>query len=143
MLACQFLDRVLQIEGIPRLDEFQSLTRNFETFPELAGFAEDEKRFIEAENKKNKTLQNDDAVQLMTMHSAKGLEFDTVHIINCVEGEIPHRKSRKEYEMEEERRMFYVAMTRAREKLYIYSPKHMADHSVKISRFIDEIVKGE
>lgn len=125
------------------LDEFQSLTRNFETFPELAGFAEDEKRFIEAENKKNKTLQNDDAVQLMTMHSAKGLEFDTVHIINCVEGEIPHRKSRKEYEMEEERRMFYVAMTRAREKLYIYSPKHMADHSVKISRFIDEIVKGE
>ena len=129
-------------EFIDLLDEFQSITREFESFGDLADFAIREKKTLEEEYKK---MQSDraDAIQLMTMHSSKGLEFSEVHIINCVEGEIPHKKSRREYELEEERRMFYVAMTRAMDKLYIYSPRSMAEKNMKISRFINEAIEGE
>ena len=106
------------------------------------GGDENPKTYSEEEYNK---MQSDraDAIQLMTMHSSKGLEFSEVHIINCVEGEIPHKKSRREYELEEERRMFYVAMTRAMDKLYIYSPRSMAEKNMKISRFINEAIEGE
>ncbi|MBR0516265.1 MAG: ATP-dependent helicase [Eubacterium sp.] len=129
-------------EFIDLLDEFQSITREFESFGDLADFAIREKKTLEEEYNK---MQSDraDAIQLMTMHSSKGLEFSEVHIINCVEGEIPHKKSRREYELEEERRMFYVAMTRAMDKLYIYSPRSMAEKNMKISRFINEAIEGE
>ncbi|MBR6217415.1 MAG: ATP-dependent helicase [Eubacterium sp.] len=129
-------------EFIDLLDEFQSITREFESFGDLADFAIREKKTLEEEYNK---MQSDraDAIQLMTLHSSKGLEFSEVHIINCVEGEIPHKKSRREYELEEERRMFYVAMTRAMDKLYIYSPRSMAEKNMKISRFINEAIEGE
>ena len=62
-------------------------------------------------------------VNLMTIHAAKGLEFEVVHIAGCEDGIIPHAKSLEEGEgnLEEERRLFYVAVTRARKKLYITS----------------------
>jgi DNA helicase-2/ATP-dependent DNA helicase PcrA len=62
-------------------------------------------------------------VNLMTIHAAKGLEFEIVHIAGCEDGIIPHAKSLEEGEgnLEEERRLFYVAVTRARKKLYITS----------------------
>ena len=55
----------------------------------------------------------------MTMHAAKGLEFDTVFIVQANEGRIPYKKSLKEMGEEEERRLFYVAMTRAKDVLKI------------------------
>ncbi len=58
-----------------------------------------------------------DGLCLMTMHGSKGLEFDTVYVPGCLEGKIPSAKSQTEEEIEEERRMFYVAMTRARHEL--------------------------
>lgn len=60
-----------------------------------------------------------DRVKLMTMHGAKGLEFDTVFVIHGNEGCIPYKKAKLETEIEEERRLFYVAMTRAKNKLVI------------------------
>ena len=53
------------------------------------------------------------------LHAAKGLEFDTVFMIQCNEGVIPYKKAKLDAELEEERRMFYVAMTRAKRKLII------------------------
>ncbi len=53
----------------------------------------------------------------MTIHAAKGLEFDTVFVIQANEGRIPYKKAEKAEEIEEERRLFYVAMTRAKNRL--------------------------
>ena len=72
----------------------------------------------------------------MTMHSAKGLEFSEVHIIECVDGIMPHKKSRTEAELEEERRMLYVSVTRSKETLYIYSPRMMGDKALRTSAFL-------
>ncbi len=60
-----------------------------------------------------------DGLQLMTMHAAKGLEFDCVYLPDCQEGKIPYAKSKTEAQIEEERRMFYVAMTRAKKELCV------------------------
>lgn len=61
--------------------------------------------------------QEPQGICLLTMHGAKGLEFDTVYVPGCLEGKIPSAKSQTEEEIEEERRMFYVAMTRAKHEL--------------------------
>ena len=75
-------------------------------------------------------------LSLSTMHGAKGLEFDTVFVIDLVDGIVPYHKTKGE-EIEEERRLLYVAMTRAKKMLYLYIPsqKHgkIADHSPFIS----------
>lgn len=69
------------------------------------------------------TAQDDDTekdeVRIMTIHTAKGLEFDTVFVCGLVEGQFPSRKLKNEDELEEERRLFYVAVTRARKQLYL------------------------
>jgi len=88
--------------------------------------------------------QNSDAVTLMTLHSAKGLEFNTVFIIGAEEGIFPHSRSiMDESEMEEERRLAYVGITRAKERLYfIYALErniYGRFQSNEISRFIENI----
>jgi len=62
-----------------------------------------------------------DVVKVMTIHTAKGLEFDTVFVNGMVEGQFPSKRLRNEDEIEEERRLFYVAVTRAKKRLYISS----------------------
>ena len=80
-------------------------------------------------------------VVLTTMHSSKGLEYDTVYIIDANEEITPHKKSVFESEIEEERRMFYVAMTRAKNKLVITYPKVRFNKEMEVSRFINEIMQ--
>jgi DNA helicase-2/ATP-dependent DNA helicase PcrA len=88
--------------------------------------------------------QNQDSVHLMTMHSAKGLEFPTVFIVGLEEGVLPHSRSLLSYEeMEEERRLMYVGLTRAKEKIYLlYTRQRTLFGSTQMnspSRFLDEI----
>ena len=84
-------------------------------------------------------------VNLMTIHASKGLEFPVVFIAGAEEGLIPHARAIEEDEknVEEERRLFYVAITRARDKLYISScakrKKMSATVECQPSRFLDEI----
>lgn len=80
------------------------------------------------------------AVSLMTMHGSKGLEFDIVFIIGANEGMTPYKKAKLEREIEEERRMFYVAMTRAKKKLIITYAKERNGKPMQPSRFVDEIL---
>ena len=61
----------------------------------------------------------------MTMHSSKGLEFETVFIVDVNEDITPHKKALLPEDIEEERRLFYVALTRAKKYLYIFSPKNV------------------
>jgi DNA helicase-2/ATP-dependent DNA helicase PcrA len=88
--------------------------------------------------------EGDDALQLMTVHSAKGLEFDAVFISGLEEGLFPHENSvREEKGLEEERRLMYVAVTRARQRLYIsHAQTRMLHGQTRYnlpSRFFDEI----
>ena len=80
------------------------------------------------------------AVSLMTMHGAKGLEYDTVFIIGSNEGVIPYKKAILDADIEEERRMFYVAMTRAKRKLVISYVKTKNGKELSPSRFVEELL---
>ena len=73
------------------------------------------------------------------MHSSKGLEYKVVYIIDANEGITPYKKALLDKELEEERRMFYVAMTRAKEELHIMSTKKKNAKNLQISRFVSEI----
>jgi DNA helicase-2/ATP-dependent DNA helicase PcrA len=95
----------------------------------------------------NQAQAGQDAVQLMTVHAAKGLEFDCVFITGMEEGLFPHENSMSDFEsLEEERRLMYVAITRARRRLYLsHSQTRMLHgqtrYNVK-SRFFDELPEG-
>ena len=91
---------------------------------------------IEARKKSN---ENDKCVRLMTFHSSKGLEFDIVYIIDVNEGSVPYKKAKGVDEIEEERRMFYVAMTRARKKLFICYCVENFGKSIGKSDFVIEL----
>ena len=71
------------------------------------------------------------AVTLATLHSSKGLEFENVYIIDANEGIMPYKKAVLEKDIEEERRLFYVGMTRAKTSLSVYSVKSVNDKSAK------------
>jgi len=91
--------------------------------------------------------EGDDALQLMTVHSAKGLEFNVVFISGLEEGLFPHENSIVEDKgLEEERRLMYVAVTRARQRLYLsFAQTRMLHGQTRFSlasRFIDEIPAG-
>ena len=76
------------------------------------------------------------AVQLMTFHASKGLEFPVVFIIDVNEGVVPHRKAGSREEREEERRMFYVAMTRAKKELHVCTCRKRFRRDAEESQFI-------
>ena len=80
-----------------------------------------------------------DGVNLMTFHRSKGLEFDTVFIIDLVEGSVPSNRAVTEDEIEEERRAMYVAMTRAKKELYILSSHERLGRMPGESRFIRDM----
>jgi DNA helicase-2/ATP-dependent DNA helicase PcrA len=95
----------------------------------------------------NQAGEGSDAVQLMTVHSAKGLEFDAVFITGLEEGLFPHENSATEPEgLEEERRLMYVAITRARKRLYLsFSQTRMLHGQTRYnlrSRFFEELPEG-
>ncbi len=78
-------------------------------------------------------------VNFLTMHGAKGLEYEIVFVIQCNEGVIPYKKAQTDEETEEERRLFYVAMTRAKKKLILSYIKEKNGKSKLPSRFINEL----
>ena len=98
-------------------------------------------KYIESSKDDNSVL-TDNSVKLMTFHSSKGLEFEVVFIIDANDGLIPHKKSIKDDDIETERRLMYVAMTRAKNNLHIYFTTRRFGKNYKISRFLIEAVGG-
>ncbi len=81
-----------------------------------------------------------DRVFVLTLHGAKGLEFDAVFLPDLNEGSMPHKKAALEQEIEEERRLFYVGMTRAREQLYLFYRTGTEKEPENVSRFLKPLM---
>ncbi len=95
-----------------------------------------------AEKLKNSSYSSDKAVALMTLHGSKGLEYDKVIIAEVNEDIIPHKMIVSAEGIEEERRLLYVGMTRAKEKLHLFFAKNRYNHDLQPSRFISELMKN-
>jgi DNA helicase-2/ATP-dependent DNA helicase PcrA len=132
--------RHLNVEDLYEpLDELQEMAKQYKTFGEwFEGIEKYREDFAQHTTMKKEKPQG---IVVTTMHSAKGLEFDAVFILEANEGMTPYKKAVKPEEIEEERRMFYVAMTRAREHLHIYEVKEYYNKELEPSRFLSEIVK--
>ena len=119
------------------LDEVQESAEGFlapeEWFAHAKEFREELKRRSSAAGS---AKAEEDRVQLMTFHASKGLEFPVVFIIDVNEGVVPHRKAGSREEQEEERRMFYVAMTRAKEELHVCTCRQRFRREAEESPFI-------
>ena len=89
---------------------------------------------------KKRGIREGERLSLMTFHGAKGLEFDRVYIISANEGITPWKLSKDSGELEEERRMFYVAMTRARHELHIFNTKLLYSRTQNRTRYMDELL---
>lgn len=134
--------RINEEELFNILEEMQEASREFNTYDEWFAYIEEyNQKMFEQARKRQLGNGIQDAVTICTMHSAKGLEYDEVFIIDANEGVTPYNKAVLDEEIEEERRMFYVAMTRARKKLHIYSVKERYNKQLEPSRFVEELYK--
>lgn len=115
------------------IEEFKVAAEGYKTIFEFLAHVDEVKESIE-ESKKKKDREG---VILSTIHGVKGMEFKNVYIINCCEDTIPHSSS-KDTNIEEERRLFYVGITRAIDELYLFSPRNRKGQFKDISRFIIE-----
>src|ERR1041385_1906536 len=119
----------------------KELVRSMEEFENLQGFLEHIALVMDADKS-----EGDERVSIMTLHSAKGLEFDTVYLPGWEEGLLPHQRSLDDQGragLEEERRLAHVGLTRARKRAKIYFVSNRRIHgswsSSIPSRFLDEL----
>lgn len=143
--------RLNKEEVYAKLTEIKTLSRKYMDIKQWLKYIDEQAEKTEQENKSDKrqgNQKNSDekdsagAVNIYTMHSCKGLEFKAVFIMDVCEGIIPYNKAVLDNEIEEERRLMYVAMTRAKEKLYLVYPIKRYGHDTAASRFISEIDKA-
>jgi DNA helicase-2/ATP-dependent DNA helicase PcrA len=132
-------DRTAEAAG--RLENLKELIRSMEEFPDLGSFLEHISLVMDAENKETGAR-----VSVMTLHAAKGLEFETVFLPGWEEGLFPHQRSLDESGragLEEERRLAYVGITRAKRRVKIYFATNRRIHGLWQttipSRFLDEL----
>lgn len=111
--------------------QFQQICENFTGIQEFLKHVESTEKFLD------RNLQKERGIILSTLHGVKGMEFKNVFIINCNEGSIPHSNSILN-NLEEERRLFYVGITRAIDNLYLYSANTLKGKIAEVSRFIKE-----
>ena len=128
-------------ELLETADELKESAAGFKTFDEWFTHidAYKEELLRQAAQRRTET----DAITLATMHSAKGLEFPIVYILDANEGITPHSRAMLDEDMEEERRLFYVAMTRAKTRLHVYAVRERYHKKAEVSRFVWEYLGRE
>lgn len=123
-------------ELLETADELKESAAGFRTFDEWFAHIEAYKEELLRQAAQRRT--ETDAITLATMHSAKGLEFPIVYILDANEGITPHSRAMLDEDMEEERRLFYVAMTRAKTRLHVYAVRERYHKKAEVSRFVWE-----
>ncbi len=124
-------------EIIEVLDEIQERAKEFKNIAEWFEHIEKYGKMLKL---REMCGRNEEGINLITMHGAKGLEYDTVFIIEANEGITPYKKAELLDEIEEERRLFYVAMTRAKKELIISYVKEKNGKAISPSRFVNELL---
>lgn len=142
-----FLTEYAQQRQIPSeelfevLEELQESTREYRSLQEWMDFTVS---YTEELKKKQEYKQDEkDSISIMTLHGAKGLEYDLVMIPDLNEGQIPYKKAVLDEEIEEERRMLYVGMTRAKKQLYLSYVDIIRGRKVQPSCFLQEILEND
>lgn len=135
-------------EQLNQINRFMKMIKSWMTgeYDDPMSLGEVCQRLFLREMYANKAKENaSEFVQLMTLHASKGLEFPYVHIIGCEEESIPHKNSIETDNIEEERRLMYVGITRAQQELTLHYAttrrKDGVEFPVEISRFIEELPK--
>ncbi len=137
-----FLEEYALGHGIPKeelmqvLDELTESARNYGSYAEWKQSME---AYREQIRKQKESPESVEGVVLSTLHASKGLEYDSVYILDINEGVIPFHKAVLDADLEEERRMLYVGMTRARKRLHLFSVRERYEKKVQESRFLKEI----
>ncbi len=123
------------------LDELQANAKGFETYESWFGHIRQlqEELALQAQSQDRR----EDAVSLSTLHSAKGLEYHTVFLVDVNEKIMPYKKAVLEADIEEERRMFYVGMTRAKSRLYLLHSGQIHNKEMEPSRFLKECMASD
>ena len=133
----KFLEKNTSQSGILALDNVKEMESV------LAGFRDKGLAEFLAFTDRAHGVAEQDAINLLSIHASKGLEFPTVFVIGLNEGTLPHFKAQDPDEVEEERRMLYVAISRASQQLFITYPQERLAHgkskSLRKSRFIGEL----
>ncbi len=128
--------RIREEELHEELNELQESAKDFKSYD--AWFAHMENCTRELKEMSRLQNENKESVALATLHSAKGLEYENVYLIDVNEGVMPYKKAVLDQEIEEERRMFYVGMTRAKKNLHLFAVKKRNNKDAEISRFLKE-----
>lgn len=124
-------------ELVEVLDELQEGARGFQTFEEW--FSHMEEYAKELKRQQEQQAAGGDCVSLATLHSSKGLEYAVVFIVDVNEDIMPYKKAVLPAELEEERRMFYVGMTRAKDRLHLCYSRKINGREMEPSRFLTEL----
>ncbi|MDO4321749.1 MAG: ATP-dependent helicase [Lachnospiraceae bacterium] len=124
------------------LDEIQQCARPFQTYEDWFAHLEEYKRTLE-EKRVNGNKKKEEAITLATLHSSKGLEFTEVFLVDVNDGIIPHRKASVEADIEEERRLLYVGMTRAMDRLHLFYVKERYGKVMDPSPFITGLIEAD
>ena len=126
-------------ELIDVLDELQQSAVGFPSMDEWQAHVDEYRARMQAEQKRKDSDTVREGVRILTLHGAKGLEFDTVFLPQLLEGQLPYKKAVLDADIEEERRLFYVGMTRAKEQLVITHSRTLYNKDAIASRFLSEL----
>ena len=116
------------VEQIDNLDSFENMCFKYSSIEQLITYLDDLNREVE--------IKKDERVKLLTIHKSKGMEYPVVFIAGCNEELLPHHKNKN---IDDERRLFYVAITRAEKELYLSYVDIYKNKNKKISSFIENI----
>ncbi len=133
------------------LDELEEAARPFRTLPEWLEHIREYTRQLQEQKLPGKNgpgsgkqePETPEGIRVSTMHSAKGLEYQVVYILDANEGVTPYKKAQSQADLEEERRLFYVAATRAKTHLHVYWTREHYHKPQTVSRFAVELVGRE